>query len=109
MWARVLARVGYGSAAGVAGILLALLVVILSGPHFRNAETWEGLALGWLYFGVPATAVGIAVSSVLVFPIYRSCRSWVSAGAVFLLNLLMIALVVLILAAWAAGILVFAS
>ena len=105
----LLARVVYGMGAGVAGMLLAFFVVALWGTLLDNGEIGEALALGWWYFGGPASVIGIVLSGLLVFPFYRGRRSWGGAGAVFASNALVIAALVLLLAAWAAGVLVFAS
>ena len=104
-WWGLFRRVAYGAVAGIAGLLLALLVVTLWGPHFENGEVWEGLILGWWFFGGPATIIWIVLSSVLVFPLFRACRTWMAAGAVVVLNVIAITASALVLAAWAAGLL----
>ncbi len=100
LWVSLVARLAYGLAAGMAGWLFALVVVIASGPRFNNGEAWEGVVIGLWVFGGPTAAVGAVLSSAAVFPLYRSCRSTLAASALFLLNVCLITAMVLLLGGW---------
>jgi len=73
------------------------------GPLFSNGEQWEGFAMGWASLGVPlAVALGL-MSSFVAYPIYVSRRSSLGTVLVFLSNVLLVAVVALVRAEWAAG------
>ena len=94
---------GYACAVAAIGILVPFLVMIGMGRHLEG-EAFEGLALGW-WFGVPGAMLAGVVSSIVVFPFYRSCRSALTTSVLFQFNVLVIACLELFLMARFAGLL----
>ena len=96
-------RAAYGLAIAASALVASLLVVVLAGPSFSSGEAWEGLGLGWWDAGVPATLLAAAISAAAVFGRYVRRASWPGRALVFILNVLAATGLVLIAAAWRAG------
>ena len=96
-------RAGYGIAVGVGGGLVSLLLVVISGPRFSNAEQWEAIVLGWTLLGGGILVLSSFISAMLLYGHYAQCRSGLAAVLVFAVNVLVVAALALLSAAWAAG------
>jgi hypothetical protein len=96
-------RAAYGLAVGIGGGLVSLLLMVVSGPHFSNVEQWEAIAMGWFLLGGGVLLVSSFVSGVFLHRYYIQCRSWPATALVFAANVLVVAALALIAAAWAAG------
>jgi hypothetical protein len=100
IFTHALLALAYGVGAGLAAALLALLIVVLSGPRFESGEAWQGVVIGLLVFGLPTAGIGAALSGVAVYPVYRRCRSAASAAAVFVLTLCLLTAAILVVSGW---------
>jgi uncharacterized YccA/Bax inhibitor family protein len=97
-------RAGYGIAVGIGGALVSLLLMVVSGPRFSNVEQWEAIALGWILLGGVMLVLASIVSGLFIHHYYIQCRSGPAAVLVFSANVLVVAALALLAAAWAAGI-----
>jgi hypothetical protein len=96
-------RSAYGIAVGIGGGLASLLLIVVSGPRFSNVEQWEAIALGWSLLGGAILVLASIVSGMFLHDYYIQCRSWPVAVLVFAVNVLVVAALALLAAAWAAG------
>jgi len=97
-------RSAYAIAVGIGGGLVSLLLVVASGPRFSNVEQWEAIALGWILLGGAILVLASIASGILIHGYYSQCRSRPVAVLVFAANVLVVAALALLAAAWAAGI-----
>jgi hypothetical protein len=98
------ARAGYGLAVGIGGGLVSLLLVLVSGPPFSNREQWKAIALGWSVLGGVVLVASSVLSGVFLHGYYVQCHSRTAGGLVLAANVLAVAALSLLAAAWAAGI-----